>query len=324
MASGGTISLSGGTTMTTVVAGTDVFEDDDFNKPNQNNERLLGTATPQTLGTYSESNTYGWGQGGTGVANAAVSANVLVNGASGAFKELQDDVQAACAFLGQAVRAGVGTDVTTSTTITAATWNNLMLNIEDCWVNRFSPASLTTTTDGSTPTFTGTWTNTLTCTSTWTFGSANDCRAFFNGGGQLGLSISYSNNAGTQNDTWETRFATLGDIFITHNTTTAGAGTNAGLGFYELTTSNQQLLIYYGAAAPYSNAYFRVYARVNSTTNPTVIYFVTEFVDQGDNVVDASVEVDITVNARRRQPDANGSGFVFSVPVDAPGTITGS
>lgn len=325
MASGANITLSGGTTMRQVVAGTDSIEADDFNKPNQNNDFLLDTAQDVTLGTFTESNTYGWGQGGTGVSNAAISAKVLATGASGAFKDLQDDVQAACAFLGISLRTGVGTDVTTTDSVTAQTWNNLMLNIEDCWNARFSPASTTESTDGSTAAFTSTWTNTLTCETSWTFANENECRAFFNGGGGVGISVSRgADQSGTQNDTWEARIDNLGDVFLKHDTCTAGAGTIAGVGFYELTATDQQLVIYYGAASPYGSDYIRVLGRVDSITNPTIVYITTELVDAGDNVIDAPVTVDVTINARRSQPDASGSGFSFPVPTDAPGTITGS
>ena len=98
--------------------------------------------------------------GGAGV-NAATPGNTVQDTGAGGRKDLQDDVQAMCAFLGVSVRTGVGSDVSTSDTILASTWNNLMLNIQDCWNDRFGPASRTAATDGST-TRTAAWTNTLT------------------------------------------------------------------------------------------------------------------------------------------------------------------
>ena len=62
MASGSTVSLSGGTTMTQVVSG-DTILDDDFNNARTNVNTLLGTAADVTLGTYTASSTKGWGQG---------------------------------------------------------------------------------------------------------------------------------------------------------------------------------------------------------------------------------------------------------------------
>lgn len=324
MASGAVVTIIGGTDMQQVVAGADLVEDDDFNEALQNINVLLGDAADVTLGTFTESSTFGYGQGGAGVSNAMVSANVLAIGAAGAFKDLQDDIQALCAFTGQTVRAGVGTDVTTSDTITAATWNNLMLNVKDVWDNRFTPASTTTSSD-DTVQYTTSWTNTLTQITTWTFLSETDCREFFNGGGQLGVSASRTGGtSSTQNTSWTTKLSTIGDIFLTYNTTTAGAGTIAGIGFYELTTSDQQLVQYFGGSSPYASDYIRVLAKVNSTTNPTIVTITTELLDATDNSIDDPPDGTLSINARRKQPDANGSGFSFAIPTDSAGAITGS
>lgn len=323
MASGSAITLSGGTTMTQVVAGTDLVDEADYNNARSNVDKLLGNAQDVTLGTFTASSTYGWGQGGAGVSAATQGTNIVASGASG-FKDLQDDVQAMCAFLGQTVRTGVGSDVTTSTTIAAATWNNLMLNIQDCWNNRFSPASRTASTDGSV-TRTNAWTNTLTQETTWTFGSETECRNFFNAGGAVGVSASRSGGSThDQNTQWTNKLSALSDVWLYHDTTTASAGTSAGLGFYELTTSYQQIVIYYGGSSPYTSDYVKVEAKVNSTTNPTVVTIKTTLLDAGDNVLDQNVDGTLTINARRYQPNANGSGFSFTVPTDGMGAISGS
>lgn len=320
MASGSTITLSGGTTMTQVVAGTDLVDEADFNNARANVNALLGGATDVTLGTFTASSTYGWNQGGAGVASATQGNTITATGAGG-FKDLQDDVQAMCSFLGVSLRTGVGSDVDSSDVITASTWNNLMLNIQDCWNARFSPTTLTASTDGST-TFTSNWTNSLVQETSWTFASEGACRAFFNGGGRLGMSSSYASGSGTQFTQWQAKLSNLGDVFLRHDSTVAGAGTIAGLGFYELTTSNQQLVIFYGGATPYSSDYIKVEARVNSTTNPTIVYIRTTLVDAGDNVIDAPANGTLTINARRSQP--SGGGFSFATPSDGVGSISGS
>lgn len=325
MPSGSTITISGGTNMTQVVAGTDTVQIGDFNNARTNVNTLLGTAADVTLGTYTATSTYGWGQGGVGVGAASSGASILATGVNGAFKDLQDDVQAMCTFLGQSLRSGVGTDVTTADTITATTWNNLMLNIKDCWDNRFSPASSTLVTDASV-TRTTSWTNTLTQVTTWTFASETDCRAFFNGGGKIGVSASRTGGStNTQNTTWSTRLTNLGDVFLRYDTTETGAGTNAGIGFYELTTSYQTLITYYGAASPYSGDYVIVDALVNSTTNPTVVTIRIRLTDTTDNTIDAAPDGTLTINARRSQPSVTGTGWsAFAVPTDSTGAISGS
>ena len=321
MASGSSYTVSGGTTMVGVVAG-DTIDDADFNNARTNINTLMGTAADVTLGTYTASNTYGWGQGGAGV--SAASAGGLINDTgAGGFKDLQDDVQAMCAFLGVSVRANVGTDVTSSTTINATTWTNLMLNVQDCWNGRFSPNSLTVSTDAS-KTFTASWTGTLTQETSWTFSSEAVCRGFFNGGGRLGVSGSYTGSSGAQFTAHAARLSGMGDFSLLKDNITASAGTSQGKGFYELTTGYAELFSYYGASSPYSNDYIKVFGKVNSTTNPTVVTLKTELVDATDNVIDAAATGTLTLSCRRHQPDASGSGFSFTTPTDGMGNITGS
>ena len=341
MASGSSYSVSGGTTMTGVVAG-DIIDDADFNNARTNVNTLMGTAADVTLGTYTAASTKGWGQGGAGVNAASAGGLVYADNATGGFKRLQDDVQAMCAFLGVSVRSGVGTDVADGDTITAATWTNLMLNVQDCWNARFSPASRTAASDAS-KTFTSTWYSSLAQETTWTFSNEASARAFFNGGGRLGFSSSRSGGSSTtQNTNWTNLLSAMGDVVITHDgcTTTGGSGSSAGKGFYELTTSNQQLYIKYGSGS-YASNYWRMLGRVNSTTNPTVITLRAEWSDPhtegagtlgpdgqagtgdeayGNDYVDGTM----TLTARRYQPDASGSGFSFATPTDSMGNISGS
>jgi hypothetical protein len=321
MASGSSYTVSGGTTMTGVVAG-DVIDDADFNNARTNINTLMGNAADVTTGTFTASSTYGWGQGGAGVSAASAGSLVQDTGAGG-FKDLQDDVQAMCAFLGITVRANVGTDVTTSTTINATTWTNLMLNVQDCWNGRFSPSSRTISTDAS-KTFTSSWTGTLNQETSWTFANEASTRAFFNGGGRLGVSGSYTGSSGDQFTAHANRMSGMGDFYMGHDNIAASAGTSQGKGFYELTTSYAELWSYYGASSPYSNDYIKVFGKVNSTTNPTVVTLKTTLVDATDNVIDAAATGTLTLNCRRHQPDASGSGFSFAVPTDSMGNITGS
>lgn len=346
MASGATITSSGMTTMTQAVAGTDTVAPADFNNARTNVNLLLGTAADVTLGTYTASSTYGYTQGGAGVSAATSGGLVYADNATGGFKRLQDDVQSLCAFLGQAVRTGVGTDVTTATTIAATTWNNLMLNVKDCWDNRFSPTS-TTMSSVSNVTRTTAWASTLTEVTTWTFASEGDARAWFNAGGALGVSSSRaSGTVSTQNTDWTNLLSAMGDVLMNYNDTTGSSGTSAGLGFYELTASDQQLFIKYGSGV-YASNYFRLDGKVNSTTNPTVITLTTTWYDpytaaaaaaadsavgpdgvpsNGDDATGYTDSIDgtLTLNGRRKQPNANGSSITITAPTISMAAISGS
>jgi hypothetical protein len=336
MASGSTITSGGMTTMTQAVAGTDTVIPSDFNNARTNVNFLLGTAADVTLGTYTANNTYGYSQGGASVSAASTGGLIFADNATGGFKRLQDDVQSLCAFLGQTVRTGVGTDVTTATTIAATTWNNLMLNIKDCWDNRFTPASTTMSSD-SNVTRTTAWTSTLTQVTTWTFASESAARAFFNAGGRIGVSSTRSGGAAsTQNTDWTNLLSSMGDVLLTFNDTVASSGTVAGIGFYELTASNQQLYIKFGSGA-YASNFFRVDGRVNSITDPTQVILTTTWSDpytaaaaaaadgaigpdgvpsSGDETSGYTDSIDgtLTLNARRRQPNANGSSISITAP----------
>ena len=169
MASGSTVSMSSpASDMTQVVASTDLVLDTDFNTARTNVNYMLQTANDNTLGTYSAATAYGLTQGGVGVNAASDGGLIYADNATGGFKRLQDDVQALCAFYGQTVRTGVGSDVADGDSITAATWNNLMLNVQDCWTNRFAASSYTSAT-GDSETYTSAWASSLTAEATFTF-----------------------------------------------------------------------------------------------------------------------------------------------------------
>lgn len=325
MASGPIISLAaaGGFDMQQVLTG-DVISIADFNDARNNINRLLGAPNDVALGTFTPASSWGYNQGGAGVGAAVTGQDILATGAAGAFKDLQDDVQALCAFLGQALRPGVGTDVVTGNVINSIAWRNLMLNVEDCWNNRFVPASRTTATLGSTD-YTIAWTNSLTQETTWNFTNETNCRAFFNAGGVLGFSGSRTGGTvNDQNTSWTNIMTNLSDVWLFHDTCSAGAGTTTGIGFYELTTSYQNLVVYNGPTSPYSGDNIVVSARVNSTTNPTQVFIRAVATDAGDNAVDESPDGTFTFRARRQQPDASGSGFSIFAPTPSVGAVSGS
>lgn len=339
MASGSSYTVSGGTTMTGVVAG-DVIDDADFNNARTNVNTLMGTAADVTLGTYTASSTKGWGQGGAGVNAASAGGLIYADNATGGFKRLQDDVQAMCAFLGVSVRSGVGTDVADGGSITATTWTNLMLNIQDCWNARFSPASDTGATADSS-TFTSTWNTSLSAETTFTFASEGACRAYFNGGGKVGHTSSRSGGSSTtQNTNWTDTLSALGNYQLKHDTSYAASGTNSGLGFYELTTSYQTLWTKFGSGS-YASNFYRVEGKINSTTNPTVITLKSTWSDPhaegagslgpdgqagtgdeafGNDYIDGT----LTLNGNTFTPNASGSGFSFTAPTVSVGTISGT
>ena len=339
MPSGSNYNVSGGTTMVGVAAG-DIIEDGDFNNMRTNVNTLMGTAADVTTGTYTASNTFGWGQGGAGVNAASAGGLIYADNATGGFKRLQDDIQAMCAFLGVSVRSGVGSDVADGGSIGAATWTNSMLNVQDCWNARFSPASRTAAT-GNSKTYTSAWANSLTAEATYTFASEGACRGYFNGGGRIGFSASRSGGSSTtQNTNWTNTLSAMGEALLLHDTASGSSGTNAGVGFYELTTSYKTIWTKFGSGS-YASNFFKLEAKINSTTNPTVITCKATFSDphaEGSGALgpdgiagtgdedynNDGVDGTITLNGRTSTPDASSSGFSFTAPTVSVGTISGS
>jgi hypothetical protein len=328
MASGATLTITGGTDMQEVVAGTDLVEDGDYNNARTNINALLGAPVDIGLGGFTLSSTFGWGQGGSGEGAASVGGTILASGANGAFKDLQDEVQEMQTFTGQTSESV--TDVAgppSASTILASDWNTLMRAVQDVWDGRFGHTPSASVTDGS-ATFTTAWTNNITNETTYTFANETDCRAFFNGGGRVGLSFTRTGGSSNdQNTRWTETCTQIGDILIRYDSAEASGaapGTVSGVGFYDLTTSYQQILQKFTSTAPYTGDNVVVEAKINSTTNPTVITFRTTMTDAGDGVVDESADGTFTFNARRRQPDTAGTTYSFATPTDSVGTITGS
>jgi len=341
MPSGSDYTVSGGTTMTGVNSG-DTIEDGDFNNMRTNVNTLLGTAADVTLSpsAYAVSNVKGWGQGGAGVNAASAGGLIYADNATGGFKRLQDDIQAMCAFLGVSVRSGVGTDVADGGTISATTWTNSMLNVQDCWNNRFSPASRTSA-SADNSTYGSQWNTSLTAEATYTWANEGLCRAFFNGGGSIGFSASRAGGSSTtQNTNWTDTLSAMGDAQLKHDTGAGSSGTNAGIGFYELLTSYQTIWTKFGSGS-YASNFFKMEAKVNSATNPTVVTLKATFSDPhaegsgalgpdgiagtgdegfGNDYVDGTM----TLNGRTHTPDASGSGFSFTAPTVSVGSISGS
>ena len=339
MASGSSYTVSGGTTMVGVVGG-DVIDDADFNNARTNVNTLMGTAADVTLGTYTASSTKGWGQGGAGVNAASAGGLVYADNATGGFKRLQDDVQAMCAFLGVSVRTGVGSDVADGGSITATTWTNLMLNVQDCWNARFSPAATSIST-GSNNTYTSAWANSLSSTSTFTWSNEALLRAFFNGGGSIGVASSRSGGSSTtQNTNWTNTLSAMGTITMFHDTASGSSGTNAGVGFYELTTSYKTIWTKFGSGS-YASNFFKMEAKVNSATNPTVITVRNTWSDPhaegsgslgpdgiagtGDeDFNNDGIDGTVTLVLKKMVPNSSGSGFGFTNPTLSAGAISGS
>jgi hypothetical protein len=338
MASGSSLGVTGGFTMTQVVAG-DIIDDADYDNMKNNVYRQLSTPNDITLGTYSAGSTWGYAQS-IGSLDAAAGELVRANSTDNGFKNLQDEVQALGSFLGLSLTGP--SDRAAGNQILASHWSALMNDVKTCFDNRLSvPAGSLTTASAGSSSRTASWGSAnepaIQHTFTLSFSNEAHCRAFFNAGGKVlftgsrsgGTSGSSAGTIGSQNANWTALLSSMGTLsFNLNNLTSSGStGSSAGKGFYELSTNNQQLYIKYGSGA-YASNYYQILGKVNSTSNPTVLTFTVVMRDDhalgngigadgvdgnGDDTVGYVDAVDGTTSSSIQVSRAN-NGVVISAP----------
>ena len=116
------------------------------------------------------------------------------------------------------------------------------------------------------------WSNQLTHIFTQTFTSGDAARQWFNSGGQIRIRATRTGGSGTtQNAAWDTLLSAMGLVdFEFDDTDNGGAGTGTTVGYYDLTTSFQQVFSITSAQAGGAAAYDanRVLIQARSTTGP--------------------------------------------------------
>jgi len=343
MASGSTLTVSGGVDMVQVTT-SDSVAPADYDNMVANVYRQLGTPADVTLGTYTAASTYGYNQS-TGSLDSATGEVINASSTDNGYKNLQDEVQALATFNGTSLYSSSSTDKSTGDSITASDWNNLMNDVKSVFDDRFGIPSSSLTTDAADASSRTTgWgssaTPEITHEFTMTFSNEAHARGFFNSGGEVlftasrsgGTSGSSAGTIGSQNANWTSLLSAMGTLtFNLNNLTSSGStGTSAAKGFYELTTSYVQMYIKYGSGA-YASNYYKIEAKVNSTTNPTVVTFKVTMrddhalgdglgpdgidgnADDSDGYVDA---VDGTVTSTIQTKRAN-NGVVVTAPTTA-------
>ena len=320
MASGPTIPIPGGTDMTAVEIGDQILPAD-FNEARTNIDDMLSAPTDVN-------DLHGLNQGGVSVGQAVTGTTIEALGSAGAFTELQDDIQAINTFYNATSNVHIQTDIAVGDIIEANEWNGLMYDTKERWDDEEKSYTSSTKTYPTSQTWDistdGTWTGTLTSTVTFTWSSAAELNAWFNGGGSVGIEGAIINYSGTDPGTlsWETKLNNLGDVFLIKQNTVAGAGTNSGRGQVDMTTSYQDLNVYAGGSAPYTSDWANVDAQVNNTTTPTSVTVRIRLRDGGDGGVDDPVEGDTRIRGVLFTPDPNGSGFTFAAPSASQTAIT--
>ena len=197
MATGPTIPISGGTDMQAVEPGDSIMPED-FNEARTNINDLLSAPTSIT-------DLQGLNQGGVSVGEAVTGTTVEALGSAGAFTELQNEIQALNTFYGATTNVHIQTDIVAGDVIESDQWNGIMYDTKARWDASVKDEIFSTKTYPSSDTWVistdGTWTGTLTSTVTFTWSSAAELNAWFNGGGAVGMEGAIVGYAGSEPQT---------------------------------------------------------------------------------------------------------------------------
>lgn len=163
------------------------------------------------------------------------------------------------------------------------------------------------------------WNNILTQTVTVTFGSNSAARYFFNAGGKIRASASTSGGTATAKDTsWTILLSGLGEVAIDYST------------FYSLGTVDTQIVKTYSTGA-YANNYYKLSARVDNATTPSVLTLTVNFADDAVGPPDDNVDATVTSTIKASTPtgafslsapSATQSGFAGGAVVSSNYSIT--
>lgn len=184
---------------------------------------------------------------------------------------------------------------------TTITYNSTLSgHITDCNTNRLTGsvgANIVTGTTGNTNAAGFTGTRTMAIAYTW--GSTNQMRYFFNGGGFVDFNAGNSSFSGnTKSNDWQTNIIgtggnVVGNCRIKAQQAESNSGTNTGAGFYDLTNLDLEI---HRRTSPtttggYNSNYCRYLARLNTAnwTTATQLIMTIEWVDGSADTFDDTV-----------------------------------
>ena len=126
---------------------------------------------------------------------------------------------------------------------------------------------------------TSAWNTSINHEFTCTFTDANHTRHFFNAGGQIRFSSSHSGGSGSKTTSWQSIQSTMGTIKFgyTATTQTGTGGTTTSLGWFDMTTSYQEVFRQNATGATYGENYYKISAKRNASS--TTLTFNVEYID---------------------------------------------
>lgn len=205
---------------------------------------------------------------------------------------------------------------------TIAAYAALTSNITTVFNNRNNAAGVgSTITASGSATRTTSWTTSCTATHTVTFASADAMRFFFNAGGRITWAGSRTGGtADTKNTSWSDLFTACGTLnwttgtstqtiaatSFTGTTKTGGSGSPTtlltGTGFYDFTTSNQEVFKQFAGTYLYTTNFVSVNVKTNAVPGTATVMTLTCLFDDAhslnsDEPVDGTLTSTITAIA---------------------------
>lgn len=147
-------------------------------------------------------------------------------------------------------------------------------------------------------------------------GSAANLRYFFNAGGSIRISASRSGGtAGSaKNAAWDQMFSEMGEFVMnyTQTTYTGSSATGSAIGWYDLTTSDQQIASKTAPAGTYSTNLYRVLARRSSDSSQLILTI--DFQDNAGPNPNIDELVDGTLSSIIQQNRPSGTNVSVLTP----------
>jgi hypothetical protein len=226
---------------------------------------------------------------------------------------------------------------------TIAVKNNFSTNLSSCFTNRNNAVGVgTTITASGVATRSTAWSVSLTATHTITFADANSARYFFNAGGRItwagarsGGSSTAKNTGwsnlltacGTLNWTTGTSTQTIAATSYTGTTKTGGSGTPAtlltGVGFYDFTTSDQEVFKQLDATYLYTTNFVSINVKANAAAGSATVITLTVLFSDAYAAFPTTVDGTLTSTVTAVQPSTTYLSNTWGTPV-LSSSISGS
>jgi hypothetical protein len=253
----------------------------------------------------------GWGQSFS-VYNPSAGATISDTNTNDIINAAQD----IATYVGASVTVS---DVANAGSIQETDLNTIQSTITNAYNNRFSASSSYLSTEAKIDsTRTSSWNTSVTHNFTVDFTSDSHAKEFFNAGGKITFSASRSGGAtNDQNTDWTNLLSAMGTIKMGYTSVTASSGSNTGSrGFYDLTSSMQEIYIKTGSGS-YSSNYYQISASYASASGTISFQVVMSDVHTGRGYFD-TVDGTLTHNVGQDRPNSGTLPNGYAVTVATP------